>query len=74
MKAYKWSKELIGGKWHTVCVSHKHVPMIKWNSDGTYLVKGADGKPRVEKEFKDAKKFALETYERMKKFNKEWEE
>lgn len=74
MKAYKWNKEQIDGKWYTVCTSHKHVPLIKHNVDGTYTVKGSDGKPRIEKEFKDAKKFALETYKKMSKFNKDWEE
>ena len=74
MKSYKWQKEFINGKWHTVCTSHKHVPQIKWNSDGTYSVKGSDGKPRIEKEFKDAINFAIETYKKMSKFNKEWEQ
>jgi hypothetical protein len=44
------------------------------NSDGTYTVKGSDGKSRIEKEFKDAINFAIETYRKMSKFNKEWEE
>ena len=74
MKTYKWQKEFINGKWYTVCTSHKHVPLVKWNSDGTYTVKGSDGKPRIEKEFKDAINFAIETYRKMSKFNKEWEE
>lgn len=74
MKSYKWEKEFINGKWYTVCTSHKHVPLVKWNSDGTYTVKGSDGKSRIEKEFKDAINFAIETYRKMGKFNKEWEE
>ena len=69
MKTYRWQKEFINGKWYTVCTSHKHVPMIKWNSDSTYSVKGSDGKPRIEKEFKDAINFAIETYKKMSKFN-----
>ena len=39
MKTYKWQKEQINNKWYSVCTSHKHVPIIKWNSDGTYSVK-----------------------------------
>ena len=74
MKSYKWEKEFINGKWYTVCTSHEHVPLVKWNSDGTYTVKGSDGKSRIEKEFKDAINFAIETYRKMGKFNKEWEE
>ena len=66
MKTYKWQKEFINGKWYTVCTSHKHVPLVKWNSDGTYSVKGSDGKPRIEKEWKNARKrFALSVRECM---------
>ena len=49
MKSYKWQKEFINGKWHTVCISHKHVPFIKWNSDETYAVKGSDGNQGLKK-------------------------
>lgn len=37
-KAYQWTKESINGKWYSVCISHKHVPMIKHNPDKTYTV------------------------------------
>lgn len=70
MKNYAFTKEQINGKWYTVCTTHEHFPMIKHNSDGTYSVKGVDGKPRTEKEFKKAMKFATETFKRMSKFNK----
>ena len=69
-KAYEWTKEQINGKWYTVCSNKEHVPMIKHNSDGTYTVAGVNGKPRTEKEFKNAMKFAIETHKRMAKFNK----
>ena len=72
-KSYKFEKQQISNKWYTVCISHEHVPMIRHNSDGTYTVKGVDGKPRTEKEFKKAMKFAIETFKRMSKFNQEWE-
>ena len=74
MKSYKWAKERIDNKWYSVCTSHKHVPLVKWNSDGTYSVKGSNGKTRIEKEFNSATTFAIETYKKMCKFNKEWEE
>lgn len=72
-KAYKWEKEQIGGKWYSVCVSHEHVPMIKHNVDGTYTVKDCNGKPRIEKEWKNAQKFAIETFKKFAKFNKTFE-
>lgn len=69
-KAYKWGKEQINGKWYSVCISHEHVPMIKHNVDGTYTVKDCNGKPRIEKEWKNAQKFAIETFKKFEKFNK----
>jgi hypothetical protein len=48
--------------------------MIEKLKTGEYKVKGVDGKPRIEKEFKAAMKFAKETFKRMQKFNKRWEE
>lgn len=69
-KAYQWTKENINGKWYSVCSSHEHVPMIKHNPDKTYTVVDSNGKPRIEKEFKNAVKFALEVYKKYKKFNK----
>ena len=52
----------------------KKVQFLIFISDGTYSVKGSDGKTRIEKEFKNAVNFAIETYKKMSKFNKEWEE
>lgn len=49
MKTYKWQKEQINNKWYSVCTSYKHVSMIKWNSDGTYSVKGSDEKLELKK-------------------------
>lgn len=72
-KAYKWEKQQIGNKWYTVCVSHEHMPMIEHCKNGYYKVTGSDGKARLEKEFADAKKFAVQTFNKMKKFNKEWD-
>lgn len=72
-KAYKWEKQQINNKWYTVCISHEHVPMIENCKDGFYKVTGCDGKTRLEKEFGDAKKFAIETFKRMSKFNREWD-
>ena len=72
-KAYKWEKQQIGNKWYTVCVSHEHMPMIEHCKNGYYKVTGSDGKARLEKEFVDAKKFAIQTFNKMKKFNKDWD-
>ena len=72
MKAYQFTKEQINNKWYTVCTNHEHFPMIRHNSDGTYTVTGSNGKPRTEKEFKDAMKFATETYKKMQNFNKKF--
>ena len=70
---YKWTKEQINGKWYTVCTTHKHMPMIEHCKDGRYKVTGVDGKSRLEKEFRDAMKFAISVYKKMSKFNKNWD-
>jgi hypothetical protein len=67
---YTWKKEQINNKWYLVCDSHEHVPMIKYNVDDTFTVKDCNGKPRIEKDLKNAKKFALETYKKFNKLNK----
>ena len=74
MKAFTFDTEQINGKWVIVCTSHEHFPMIEKLKTGEYKVKGADGKPRIEKEYKAAMKFVKETVKRMLKFNKKWEE
>lgn len=71
-KAIKWHKEQINGKWYSVA-DKEHVPMIEHCKDGQYKVTGSDGKPRLEKEFNDAKKFAIQTFKKMSKFNKNWD-
>lgn len=68
-KAYKFEKQQINGKWYTVCTSHEHMPMIEHCKDGRYKVTGCDGKTRLEKEFVDAKKFAIQTFKKMKAWN-----
>ena len=73
MKNYQWGKQQINNKWYTVCISHEHMPMIENTKDGRYKVTGSDGKIRIEKEFLDAKKFAIQTFKRMAKFNKNWD-
>ena len=72
-KAYQFEKQQINGKWYTVCTTHEHMPMIEHCKDGRYKVTGSNGKTRLEKEFGDAIKFAIETYRRMTKFNKNWD-
>ena len=72
-KAYQWEKQQINNKWYSVSISHEHVPLIKHNSDGTFTVKDSNGKPRVEKEWKDAQKFAIEVYKKFCKCNKSFE-
>jgi len=69
-KAYEWIREHIGDKWYFTCSTNEHVPMIKCNPDGTFSVKDGNGKPRVEKNLRDAKKFAIEVYKKFTKFNK----
>jgi hypothetical protein len=46
--------------------------MIKHNPDKTYTVIDSNGKPRIEKEFKNAVKFALEIYKKNTKLNKKF--
>ena len=74
MKTFEFETEQINGHCVIVCTSHAHFPVIEKLKTGEYKVKGADGKPRIEKEFKAAMKFAKETFKRMHKFNKKWEE
>lgn len=72
-KAYKFEKQQINGKWYSVCISHEHMPMIEHCKDGRYKVTGSDGKSRLEDEFNDAKKFAIQTFKKMAKFNRNWD-
>jgi len=46
--------------------------MIEHLKNGQYAVAGSNGKKRIEKEFKDAMKFATETFKKMTKFNKKF--
>lgn len=46
--------------------------MIEHLKDGSYKVTGSDGKPRIEKEFGDAMKFATQTFKKMSKFNRKF--
>lgn len=72
-KAYKFEKQQLNNKWVLVCVSHEHFPMIESCKDGTYKVRGSNGKVRIEREFNSAMKFAMEEYKKMAKFNKNWD-
>lgn len=72
-KAYKFEKQQLNNKWALVCVSHEHFPMIESCKDGTYKVRGSNGKVRIEREFNAAMKFAMEEHKRMAKFNKNWD-
>lgn len=67
----KWHKEQINGKWYSVA-DKEHIPMIEHTKEGYYSVKDSNGKKRIEKNFNDAKKFALEVYKKFEKFNKSW--
>ena len=40
---FKWHKELIDGKWYSVC-DHEHVPMIEHTRDDKYKVRNCNGK------------------------------
>lgn len=66
---FKWHKELVNGKWHSVC-DHEHVPMIEHCKDGKYKVRNANGKAILHENFSDAIKLAIEVYEKFKKFSK----
>lgn len=70
---FKWKKELIDGKWYSVC-DHKHVPMIEHTKDGKYKLRNANGKAVLHEEYTDAVKLALEVYEKFKKLNKDFVE
>ena len=72
MKNYQWKKQQINNRWYTVCTNHEHFPMIEHLKNGQYAVTGSNGKKRIEKEFKDAMKFATETFKKMSKFNKKF--
>ena len=41
--SFKWKKELINGKWYSVC-DHEHVPMIEHTKDDKYKVRNCNGK------------------------------
>ena len=73
MKTYQFERQQMGGKWVLVCVSHEHFPMIEFCKDGTYKVRGSDGKARVERELGSAVKFATEEHKKMAKFNRNWD-
>ena len=70
---FKWKKELIDGKWYSVC-DHKHVPMIEHTKDGKYKLRNANRKAVLHEEYTDAVKLALEVYEKFKKLNKDFVE
>lgn len=69
-KSFKWKKELINGKWYSVC-DHEHVPMIEHTKDDKYKVR--NGKAILHESFADAEKLAIETYKKFEKFNKSFE-
>lgn len=69
---FKWHKELINGKWYSVC-DHEHVAMIEHCKDGKYKVRNANGRAILHENYMDAVKLALEVYEKFKKFNKDFE-
>lgn len=69
---FKWHKELISGKWYSVC-DHEHVPMIEHTKDGKYKVRNSNGKAIMHEDYIDAVKLAIEVYEKFKKFNKEFD-
>lgn len=73
MKAYKWGKEQLNGKWMIVCTSHEHVPMIEKSKDGKYCVRLINGKLSKNESFKDAEKKAIEIYKKYSKLNKKFE-
>mgnify|MGYP003291734193 CR=1 FL=1 len=68
---FKWHKELIDGKWYSVC-DHEHVPMIECTKDNKYKLRNANGKAVLHEDYKDAVKLALEVYDKFKKLNKEF--
>lgn len=70
--SFKWKKELINGKWYSVC-DHEHVPMIEHTKDDKYKVRNCNGKAILHESFADAEKLAIETYKKFEKFNKSFE-
>lgn len=68
---FKWHKELIDGKWYSVC-DHEHVPMIENCKDGKFKVRNSNGKAILHENYTDAVKLALEVYAKFKKLNKEF--
>ncbi len=71
---YKFEKELINGKWYSVCKNQEHVPMIEHTRDGKYKVRNSNGKAILHDNFGDAKKLAIDVYRKFAKFNKTWKE
>ena len=69
----KWEKQQINGKWFMVSSNVAHVPMIEMTKNGEYKVTGSDGKSRLEKELNLAKRFAIEQYRKMSKFNRKFD-
>lgn len=69
---FKWHKELIDGKWYSVC-DHEHVPMIEHTKDDKYKVRNCNGKAILHQDFASAEKLAIETYKKFEKFNKSFE-
>ena len=69
---FKWNKELIDGKWYSVC-DHEHVPMIEHTRDDKYKVRNCNGKAILHQDFASAEKLAIETYKKFEKFNKSFE-
>jgi len=69
---YEFVNENINNKWFVVCKNYEHFPMVEKLKSGEYKVVGIDGKSRIEKEYKDAIKFAKETFKKMSKFNRKW--
>lgn len=65
----KWHKELVDGKWFSVA-DVEHVPMVEHCKDGSYKVRNCNGKAIIHKDFSNAKKLAVETYKKFRKFNK----
>ena len=70
--SFKWKKELINGKWYSVC-DHEHVPMIEHTKDDKYKVRNSNGKAILHESFADAEKLAIETYKKFEKFDKSFQ-
>lgn len=68
---FEWKKEQINGRWVSVCQNAEHVPMVVHLKSGEYKVE-AGKRSRIEKDFGDAIKYALEIYKKDTKFNKKF--